>query len=105
MNKLTPIFIGGALVAAASLSYAQISMDEVDDDAHKGHEGQAIHLPAHSSGDVAPRAHWAATDKMYDGMTLHQQSAVGRAPVILKRSSVPANPSLGGEIIAAQEAK
>lgn len=56
MNRLTPIFIAGAIAVAAGLAFAQ-SQIEPDQEGEGGHGG-------HSMSTTGTNSSWLATDKV-----------------------------------------
>jgi uncharacterized protein (DUF305 family) len=68
MNKLTPIFIAGALAVSAGLAFAQSQMNTPE--TMPGHAGHSMSAPATDADGPSTQAYRAANDKMHAEMAI-----------------------------------
>jgi len=120
MNKLTPLFIAGALAISAGLAIAQSQMKE--EDPMQGHPMPGIsmsgtQMPA--SDNPSTKAYIAANTSMHKdmmvkftgdadidfmrGMIPHHQGAIDMAKIVLEHGKDPVVRKLAEEVIKAQD--
>jgi len=115
VNKLTPIFIAGALAISAGLAIAQRQMNTADP--MQGHTMPGMEVSA--SSNPSTKAYIAANDRMHKDMAVkfsgdadvdfmramipHHQGAIDMAKVVLEHGKDPVVRKLADAVIKAQD--